>query len=125
MSSSNRRRSPTPTIVHSESLTSFSTISEEDEYQPKQQEQSKQSIILQIANSTLFKRRLSRQSSLSWGHKPSKWIGASCFLFILPIPLLLRACCPISACLMGLVTISSYYSDHLYTGKSMTKFAFI
>ena len=92
-------------IPPSASLSSFSTISEEDEYQPKQQEQSKQSIILQIANSTTFKRRLSRQSSLSWGYKPSKWIGASCFLFILPIPLLLRACCPLSACLLGLVTI--------------------
>jgi len=116
--SSNRRRSPTPTIVpDSASLSSFSTDME-DEYQPKQQEQSKQSIILQIANSTTFKRRLSRQSSLSWGYKPSNWIGASCFLFVLPIPLLLRACCPFSACLLGLVTISSYCSDHVYTGKS-------
>ena len=115
MSSSNRRRSPTPTIVPSASLSSFSTISEEDEYQPKQQDHSKQSIILQIANSTTFKRRLSRQSSLSWGHKPSNWIGASCFLFVLPIPLLFRACCPLSACLLGLVTICS---DHVYTGKS-------
>lgn len=124
--SSNRRRSPTPTIVPSASLSSFSTISEEDEYQPKQQEQqSKQSIILQIANSTTFKRRLSRQSSLSWGYKPSKWIGASCFLFILPIPLLLRACCPLSACLLGLVTISSYFSDHVYTGKSICIFYFL
>ena len=69
-----------------------------------------------IATSTLFQKRLSRQSSLSWGHKPSPLIGASCFLFLLPIPLFLRACCPVSAFLLGCVTISSYMSDHAFTG---------
>lgn len=69
-----------------------------------------------IVTSTAFQKRLSRQSSLSWGHKPSPLIGASCFLFLLPIPLLLRACCPVSAFLLGCVTASSYLSDHVFTG---------
>ena len=69
-----------------------------------------------IMNSTAISKRFSRQSSLPWGHKPSRYIGASCFLFLLPIPLLLRACCTISACLLGIVAITSYLSDHVYTG---------
>ena len=69
-----------------------------------------------IANSTAFKRRLSRQSSLSWGHRPSPLVGASCFLFLLPIPLLIRACCPVSACFLGCITATSYLSDHVFTG---------
>lgn len=69
-----------------------------------------------IVSSTAFQKRLSRQSSLPWGHKPSPIIGASCFLFLLPIPLLLRACCPVSACMLFIVTISSYLSDHVFTG---------
>lgn len=69
-----------------------------------------------IASSTAFKRRLSRQSSLSWGHKPSPIIGASCLLFMLPVPLLLRACCPWSAMSLVSVTFSSYLSDHVFTG---------
>lgn len=69
-----------------------------------------------IATSTAFQKRFSRQSSLPWGHKPSPLIGASCFLFLLPVPLLIRECCPVSACLLGCVTVSSYLSDHVYTG---------
>ncbi|KAL7467006.1 hypothetical protein ACHAXS_007273 [Conticribra weissflogii] len=60
--------------------------------------------------------RLSRQSSLPWGHKPSPLIGASCFLFLLPIPLLLRSCYTLPAFLLGCVTVTSYLSDHAYTG---------
>ena len=62
------------------------------------------------------KRRLSRQSSLSWGHKPSPIIGASCFTFLLPIPFLLRVECYISAFFLTAVTITSFLSDHCYTG---------
>ena len=69
-----------------------------------------------IVKSTAVSKRFSRQSSLPWGHKPSPYIGASCFLFLLPIPLLLRACCTLSACLLGTVAITSYLSDHVYTG---------
>lgn len=69
-----------------------------------------------IVTSTAFQRRLSRQSSLPWGHKPSPLIGASCLLFLLPIPLLLRACCPGAALSLASVTASSYLSDHVFTG---------
>lgn len=69
-----------------------------------------------IVNSTFLKKRLSRQSSLPWGHKPSPLIGASCFLFLLPVPQLLLACSPVSALLLVCVTVSSYLSDHVYTG---------
>jgi hypothetical protein len=37
-------------------------------------------------------------------------------LFLLPVPLLLRACCRASACLLACVSITSYLSDHVYTG---------
>ncbi|KAL7526262.1 hypothetical protein ACHAWF_001701 [Thalassiosira exigua] len=69
-----------------------------------------------IVGSTAFRRRLSRQSSLTWGHRPSPLVGASCFLFLLPIPLWLRACCPAPAALLACVAVSSYLSDHAYTG---------
>ncbi|KAL7518322.1 hypothetical protein ACHAWX_003165 [Stephanocyclus meneghinianus] len=62
------------------------------------------------------KRRLSRQSSLTWGHRPSPIVGASCFLFLMPIPLLIRACCYTSAMFLAAVTVSSFLSDHCYTG---------
>ena len=69
-----------------------------------------------IASSTFLLKRLSRSSSLSWGHKPSPYIGASCLFYLLPIPFFLRACAYPSAMLLLLVTISSYMSDHVYTG---------
>mmetsp|Transcript_17999 Transcript_17999/g.38852 ORF Transcript_17999/g.38852 Transcript_17999/m.38852 type:complete len:250 (+) Transcript_17999:58-807(+) len=69
-----------------------------------------------VISSTTFSKRLSRQSSLSWGHKPSPLIGASCFLFLLPIPFQLRACCPVSAFSLLSVAVSSYLSDHVFTG---------
>lgn len=69
-----------------------------------------------VVSSTFFKKRLSRQSSLPWGHRPSPLIGASCFLFALPVPLFLRACCPAPAFMLASVTVSSYLSDHVYTG---------
>ncbi|KAL3827025.1 hypothetical protein ACHAXA_007532 [Cyclostephanos tholiformis] len=37
-------------------------------------------------------------------------------LFLLPVPLLYRACCHISACLLTCVSLTSYLSDHVYTG---------
>jgi hypothetical protein len=69
-----------------------------------------------ISSMSCPKRRLSRQSSLSWGHRPSPLIGASCFLFLLPIPLLLRSCCFVPAFFLVCVTVSSFLSDHCYTG---------
>ena len=62
------------------------------------------------------KRRFSRQSSLSWGHKPSPIIGASCFTFLMPIPFLLRVECCISSFFLTAVTATSFLSDHCYTG---------
>jgi hypothetical protein len=62
------------------------------------------------------RRRLSRQSSLTWGHKPSPIIGASCFAFLLPIPFLIRAESYISAFFLAAVTVSSFLSDHCFTG---------
>lgn len=113
-----RRRSPT--IVPS---LSESSISDYEDNQPLYSStegpstQSNDTITLhRIFTSTTFQKRLSRQSSLSWGYRPSRIVGASCLLFMLPIPLLVRACCPISAALLGCVTVSSYLSDHVYTG---------
>ena len=65
------------------------------------------------------RRRFSRQSSLSWGHRPHPCIAASCFSFLLPIPFLLRVGsheCYISAVFLAVVTATSYLSDHCYTG---------
>ena len=123
-----QRRSP-PTLVHSPSSSSVSDVevgtpSKDDALKTAQRfndsgsnSDGNSSLTLKkIASSTTFQKRLSRQSSLSWGHKPSPWIGASCFLFLLPIPLFLRACCPFSAFILGCVTVSSYMSDHVFTG---------
>ena len=124
-----KRRSTTPTTLASSqsesSLTTSPSLSDFESPETKQHVESPESnytdnagsITLHgIVTSTAFRRRISRQSSLSWGHKPSPLIGASCFLFLLPIPLLCRSCCFISAFLLGCVTISSYLSDHVYTG---------
>lgn len=61
-------------------------------------------------------RRLSRQSSLSWGHKPHPILGLSCLLFALPVPFFWRECHPFTALLLSGVTLSSYASDHHFTG---------
>lgn len=118
-----RSSTPTPTIVllYSESSASECECQDpltlENNANPNvRNKNNSNSTLHKIVTSTTFQRRLSRQSSLPWGHKPSPIIGASCFLFLLPIPFLLRTCCPISACLLGCVTISSYLSDHVYTG---------
>jgi hypothetical protein len=60
-------------------------------------------------------RRISTASSLPWGHKPHPMVGASCLLFVLPVPVL-STCHPTAAALFGVVTISSFLSDHVYTG---------
>lgn len=120
-----RLRRSSPTLVPSLSESSISDYEDQSSTQKTDsirtqsttQANGSNSITLhKIATSTLFQKRLSRQSSLPWGHKPSPLIGASCFLFLLPIPLLLRACCPVSAFLLGCVTVSSYLSDHVFTG---------
>lgn len=77
----------------------------------------KRSSISEAANSTLFrKNRLSRQTSLPWGHKRSTMIGISCFFFVLPIPFLIKSCCPFAAFMLAVVTLSSFSSDYLYSG---------
>jgi hypothetical protein len=96
-----RQRVPSLT----ESTCSFS--SESDEEVQLERLERKRSSISDVANSTFLKKRLSRQSSLPWGHKRSTMIGVSCFLFLLPIPLLIKSCCPF---------VSSFSSDYLYTG---------
>mmetsp|Transcript_36662 Transcript_36662/g.80205 ORF Transcript_36662/g.80205 Transcript_36662/m.80205 type:complete len:324 (+) Transcript_36662:43-1014(+) len=60
-------------------------------------------------------RRISTASSLPWGHKPHPMVGASCLLFVLPVPFL-STCHPTAAAFFGVVTISSFLSDHVYTG---------
>lgn len=102
-----RRRVPSLT----ESTCSFSSESDEEV-----QLERRRSSISAVANSTFLKKRLSRQSSLSWGHKRSTMIGVSCFLFLLPIPLFIKSCCPFAAFMLALVTVSSFSSDYLYTG---------
>jgi len=120
-----RLRRSTPTLVLSVSESSISDYDDDNSFrtipptttlQASTDESNKNPTLRNVANSILFKKRLSRQSSLTWGHKPSPLIGASCFLFLLPIPLLLRACCPLPAFFLGCVTVSSYLSDHVYTG---------
>ncbi len=114
-----RRRSTTPTIVPSFSESSFSDYEDEQpsNSRPKPDKRdTDKSTVHKIFNSTFFLKRLSSASSLPWGHKPHPLIGASCFLFLLPIPFMLRACCPVAAFFLGCVTVSSYLSDHVYTG---------
>mmetsp|Transcript_21269 Transcript_21269/g.30452 ORF Transcript_21269/g.30452 Transcript_21269/m.30452 type:complete len:216 (-) Transcript_21269:105-752(-) len=81
----------------------------------KQLERRKSSIV-EVANSTFFRKRLSTQSSLPWGHRRSTMIGISCFLFLLPIPCLIKSCCPFAAFMLACVFVSSFSSDYLYSG---------
>lgn len=121
-----RRHSPTPTptIVPSLSESSLSDNGDQDQCSSTRKVGSIRTdlgrndglTLRAIVSSTAFRRRFSCQSSLPWGHRPSPLIGASCFLFLLPVPYLLRACQPVAAALLGCVTASSYLSDHVYTG---------
>ena len=61
------------------------------------------------------KRRFATASSLPWGHKPHPLVGLSCLLFALPVPFLV-SCHPITAACFAVVTITSFMSDHVYTG---------
>ncbi|CAJ1934516.1 unnamed protein product [Cylindrotheca closterium] len=62
-----------------------------------------------------LKYRVSTKPTEPWGHKPHPMLGASCFLFALPIPFL-TTCYPCTAALFGLTTLSSFLSDYLYSG---------
>lgn len=112
---------PVPSFA--DSICSSSEESEEDvvivqdnsTIKSKQLER-RRSSISNVVNSTFLRKRLSRQSSLPWGHRRSKLIGISCFLFLLPIPLLLKSCCPFAAFMLAVVTVSSFSSDYVYTG---------
>ena len=115
-----RKRVPSLT----ESIYSFSSESDDEALLSSstqttttfKQLERKRSSISEVANSTFLKKRLSRQSSLPWGHKRSRMIGISCFLFLLPIPLLVQSCCPFAAFMLAVVTVSSFSSDYLYSG---------
>ena len=61
------------------------------------------------------KRRFATASSLPWGHKPHPLVGFSCLLFALPVPFLI-SCHPIAAGCFAVVTVTSFMSDHVYTG---------
>jgi len=120
----NRRPSPTSALVPSLSESSLSDYSDHDCRASARKvggaradAGGDRSLNLRaILSSTFFLRRLSCQSSLPWGHRPSPLVGASCLLFLLPVPYLLRACCPVAAALLGCVAVSSYLSDHVFTG---------
>lgn len=62
-----------------------------------------------------LKYRFSTKATEPLGHKPRPILGASCFLFLLPVPFL-TACYPYTAALFGITTISSFLSDHMYSG---------
>ena len=107
-----------------ESTCSFTSESDDESTKTAQQvatTKSKQldrrrSSISEVANSTFLRKRLSRQSSLPWGHRRSTMIGISCFFFLLPIPCLIKSCCPFAAAMLAVVTVSSFSSDYLYSG---------
>lgn len=61
------------------------------------------------------KKRFATASSLPWGHKPHPLVGLSCLLFALPVPFLI-SCHPIAAGCFAVVTVTSFMSDHVYTG---------
>lgn len=61
------------------------------------------------------KRRFATASSLPWGHKPHPLVGLSCLLFALPVPFLI-SCHPVAAGCFAVVTVTSFMSDHVYTG---------
>lgn len=61
------------------------------------------------------KKRFATASSLPWGHKPHPLVGLSCLLFALPIPFLV-SCHPTTAGCFAVVTVTSFMSDHVYTG---------
>lgn len=124
MTSNYLLRQRVPSLAE-ESTCSFASDETDDESTKSTQQvtttKSKQldrrrSSISEVANSTFLKKRLSRQSSLSWGHKRSTMIGISCFLFLLPIPCLIKSCCPFAAFMLAVVTVSSFSSDYLYSG---------
>lgn len=114
---------PVPSFADSVCSSSLSEESEEDvvivqdnsTIKSKQLER-RRSSISNVVNSTFLRKRLSRQSSLPWGHRRSKLIGSTCFAFLLPIPLLLKSCCPFAAFMLAVVTVSSFSSDYVYTG---------
>mmetsp|Transcript_20042 Transcript_20042/g.32841 ORF Transcript_20042/g.32841 Transcript_20042/m.32841 type:complete len:212 (+) Transcript_20042:122-757(+) len=107
-----------------ESTCSFTSETDEESTKTTQQVATRKSkhldrrrsSISEVANSTFFRKRLSRQSSLPWGHRRSTMIGMSCFLFLLPIPCLIKSCCPFAAAMLFVVTVSSFSSDYLYSG---------
>ena len=116
-----RRLTPSPASLSESSVSDWEDRNSSPKTLPAAQDAKNSHVVNSISvdkilSSTLVRKRLSRQSSLSWGHKPSPLIGASCFCFLLPVPFLLRACCHLSAFLLGCVTVSSYLSDHVYTG---------
>lgn len=67
--------------------------------------------------------RVSTKPTEPWGHKPHPMLGASCFLFALPVPFL-KACYPCTAALFGVTTLSSFLSDYLYSGLDSWTHAF-
>mmetsp|Transcript_29666 Transcript_29666/g.59632 ORF Transcript_29666/g.59632 Transcript_29666/m.59632 type:complete len:209 (+) Transcript_29666:235-861(+) len=119
--STNSLRQRVPSLA--ESTCSFASESDEESTSTTQlttikskQLERRRSSISEVANSTFLRKRLSRQSSLPWGHKRSTMIGISCFLFLLPIPCLFKSCCPFAAFMLAVVTVSSFSSDYLYSG---------
>mmetsp|Transcript_15976 Transcript_15976/g.27173 ORF Transcript_15976/g.27173 Transcript_15976/m.27173 type:complete len:209 (-) Transcript_15976:1724-2350(-) len=119
--STNSLRQRVPSLA--ESTISFASESDEESTSTTQLTTTKsrhlerrRSSISEVANSTFLRKRLSRQSSLPWGHKRSTMIGISCFLFLLPIPCLFKSCCPFAALMLAVVTVSSFSSDYLYSG---------
>ena len=91
-------------------------IEQQDRTTKSKQLERRQSSISVVVNSTFLKKRLSRQSSLPWGHRRSTMVGVSCFLFLLPTPLLVQSCCPWAAFMLAVVTATSFSSDYVYTG---------
>jgi len=119
--STNSLRQRVPSLA--ESTCSFASESDEESTSTthltttkSKQLERRRSSISEVANSTFLRKRLSRQSSLPWGHKRSTMIGISCFLFLLPIPCLFQSCCPFAAFMLAVVTVSSFSSDYLYSG---------
>jgi len=107
--------------LSSSSLSDFKTDAYEDneeEYKFSKRISVRHSLSRSAASILHPGRRLSSASSLPWGHRPHPVVGASCLLYGLLVLPLWRLNFSFAALLYAIVTVTSYMSDHVCTGKT-------